>query len=87
MAGRPSGTDVTVDLVNHDVLTPEDDRQYWVGFRFPEEIDPDQTLWTARVEKAAYDEAVADGDRRGQGARGQARRCTASRVRSAATWG
>jgi len=56
-----SGTDVTVDLVNHDVLTPEDDRQYWVGFRFPEEIDPEQTMWTARVEKAAYDEAVAAG--------------------------
>ncbi len=56
-----SGTDLTVDLVNHDVLTPEDDRQYWVGFRFPEEIDSDQTLWTARVEKAAYDDAVAEG--------------------------
>ncbi len=56
-----SGTDLTVELADHDVLTPEDDRQYWLGFRFPEDIDPDQVLWTARVERSAYDEAVAAG--------------------------
>jgi len=56
-----SGTDHTVELTDHDVLTPEGDRQYWLGFRFPEDVDPDQSLWTARVDKAAYDEAVAEG--------------------------
>jgi hypothetical protein len=56
-----SGTELTVDLTDHDVLTPEGDRQYWLGFRFPEDVDPDQAVWTARVEESAYDEAVAAG--------------------------
>jgi hypothetical protein len=56
-----SGTQLTVEVVDHDVLTPEDNAQYWLGFRFPEEIDPDQALWTAQVEHATYDEAVTEG--------------------------
>jgi hypothetical protein len=56
-----SGTDVTVPLAEHDVLTPEDDPHHMLGFRFPEEIDPDRVLWTAEVEPDAYDEAVESG--------------------------
>ena len=55
-----SGTDVTAKVADHHVLTPESDPQYWLGFRFPEDIDPDQGLWTARVDHATYEQAVAD---------------------------
>jgi hypothetical protein len=57
-----SGTDVTVPVTQHDVLTPEDDPHYMLAFRFPQDIDRDQSTWTAEVEKSAYDEAVASGD-------------------------
>lgn len=56
-----AGTDVTATVVGHDVLTPEEDPAYWLGFRFPEEIDEDQLKWAAEVDKATYDEAVASG--------------------------
>ncbi len=54
-----SGVELTVPLAEHRVSTPDDDPHYWLGFRFPEEVDPDQTLWPAEVEQEAYDAAVA----------------------------
>jgi hypothetical protein len=54
-----SGVDVTAEVTDHEVLDADSDARYWIGFRFPEEIDPDGTQWTAEVEKSVYDEAVA----------------------------
>lgn len=56
-----SGTDVAAEVVEHQVLRPGDDPRYWLGFRFPEAIDPQQALWSAEVDRATYDEAVAKG--------------------------
>lgn len=55
-----SGTDVTAPVVGHDVLGSGDDPQYYVSFRFSRSIDPDQNAWAVEVDKATYDDAVAD---------------------------
>lgn len=54
-----SGTDVTAEVVGHRVLRPDDDPRYWLAFRFPESVDPQQAEWSAEVDRATYDEAVA----------------------------
>ena len=54
-----SGTDVTALVTDHEVLQPRDAPQYFVAFVFDEEIDPDRRTWTAEVDRATYDEAVA----------------------------
>jgi hypothetical protein len=54
-----AGTDVTATVTDHAVLTPGDDPAYVVAFVFPEQVDPDRTTWTAEVDRATYDEAVA----------------------------
>lgn len=56
-----AGTDVTLPLADHGVLSPEDDPHFMLGFHYPEVIDPDQTLWTAEVSQDAYDAAVDSG--------------------------
>ena len=53
-----SGVDVTAQLTGHEVR----DGGHWVEFTFPEKIDPDQRTWTAEVDQAAYDAAVAAGE-------------------------
>lgn len=55
------GTDVTTPLVAHDVLGDQDDPAYWVSYRLPEGVDPEQDVWAREVERAAYDDAVAAG--------------------------
>lgn len=49
-----SGTDVTATVVE----TPRRGDAYLVGFRLPEDIDPDQRLYSAEVDRATYDQAV-----------------------------
>ena len=56
---RTSGTDVTATLVDDRVVNGD---EYWVSFRFPESVDPDQKAWTAEVSEEAYDDAVASGE-------------------------
>lgn len=55
-----SGSDVTAEVVEHRVLRPGDDPRYWLSFRFPEAVDPQQAPWSAEVDRATYDEAVAE---------------------------
>src|SRR5688500_5323157 len=57
-----SGTDVTAEVTASRVLQEEDDPSYWLGFRFPEEVDPGQSQWSAEVDRATYDEAVGEGE-------------------------
>jgi hypothetical protein len=53
-----SGVDVTAQVTGHDVLGDDGDPRYWIGFVFPEDIDPDGSRWTAEVDRATYDAAV-----------------------------
>ncbi len=50
-----SGTDVVAAVVE----TPRKGDAYLVGFRLPDDIDPDQRLYSAEVDRATYDQAVA----------------------------
>lgn len=54
-----AGVEATLPLAEHQVLTPEEEPSYWVGFRYPEDVDPDQQLWPAEVDRATYEAAVA----------------------------
>jgi len=56
-----NGTVVTASLVDHDVLGDAGDPAYWISYRLPEDVDPDQVPWPREVERATYDEAVATG--------------------------
>jgi hypothetical protein len=57
-----SGTDVTATVTAHRVLSPEDDPAYFVEFVYPgdDPDDPDVPRWTAEVDRATYEQAVAD---------------------------
>jgi hypothetical protein len=50
-----SGVDVTATVVE----TARRGDTYLVGFRFAEEVDPDQRTYSAEVTRASYDKAVA----------------------------
>ena len=56
-----NGTEVTATLVEHDVLGDASDPAYWISYRLPKDVDPDQLPWAREVERTAYDEAVASG--------------------------
>jgi hypothetical protein len=54
-----AGTDVTATVTGHAVGPSEDQPEYFVAFVFDEEVDPGRTTWTAEVDRATYDAAVA----------------------------
>jgi len=56
-----NGTEVTATLVEHDVLGDASDPAYWISYRLPKDVDPDQLPWAREVERPAYDEAVESG--------------------------
>ena len=56
-----SGTDVTATLVDNEVLGDSEDPAYWISYRLPESVDPDQRPWPRQVEQATYDAVVAQG--------------------------
>ncbi len=53
-----SGVDATAEVTDARVTNPDDDPRYWLGIRFPEDIDPAQTIWPVEVDPAAYDAAL-----------------------------
>jgi len=53
-----AGTDVTATVTDTAELPPVHEPHYVVGFAFPKRVDPEQSRWTARVDRAAYDRAV-----------------------------
>jgi hypothetical protein len=53
-----SGQQVTAQVVEARVSSPDDDPHYWLGIRFPEDIDPDQSAWPVEVDRATYDAAL-----------------------------
>lgn len=56
-----SGIDVTATLVDDEVLGERGDPAYWISYRLPERVDPDQRAWPRQVDRATYDAVVADG--------------------------
>lgn len=59
-----SGTDVTAKVTGTALLPPRDDPSYVLAFELPDEVteDPAGKRWTAEVDRATYDRAVADGE-------------------------
>lgn len=57
-----AGVEATVPLVDHDVMTPDEDPRYWVAFRYPEDVGPDARVWQAEVDEQTYDAVVAAGE-------------------------
>ncbi|WP_372728749.1 hypothetical protein [Nocardioides sp.] len=55
-----AGVEVEAEVTGVGVLPPESDPHYVVAFRFPAEVDPDRTIWNTEVDRATYDEAVAE---------------------------
>lgn len=58
---RDAGTDVRARVTAEAVVPPRDDPEFVVQFRFPRAIDPDRRSWTVRLERPAYERAVATG--------------------------
>lgn len=56
-----SGVERTVEVVSTDVLGSGEDAGHFVSFRYPEDVDPEQRAWSARVEPAAHDAAQESG--------------------------
>lgn len=56
-----SGTDVTATVTDTREVTSDDETGYLVEFHLPTDIDPEQTLWTARIDAPTHDRAVATG--------------------------
>jgi len=56
-----NGTDTVAEVADTRVIGGADDPSYWVVFRFPEDIDPDQLSWSAQVEKDVFEAADAEG--------------------------
>jgi hypothetical protein len=56
-----NGTDTVAQVADTRVLGDEAEPSYWVVFRFPEDIDPQQLPWSAQVEREVFQEADAEG--------------------------
>jgi len=56
-----NGTDTVAQVADTRVLGDEAEPSYWVVFRFPEDIDPEQLPWSAQVEREVFQEADAEG--------------------------
>lgn len=54
-----SGTVVTATVVDDRITEDDGGDRYWLAFTFAEDVDPDQEVWPAEVEKSVYDDAVA----------------------------
>ena len=54
-----NGTDTTAEVLDTRRLGDDADPDYWLVFRFPESIDPDQAPWSAQVEQETFENAEA----------------------------
>jgi hypothetical protein len=55
-----NGTETAARVLDSRVLGDEDDPSYWLSFRFPTDIDPDQAQWTAQIDQETFEEASAE---------------------------
>ena len=53
-----SGIDVVATVTGTRAVTSGEETGYLVEFRLPEDIDPDQQPWTARIDAATHEQAV-----------------------------
>jgi hypothetical protein len=56
-----NGTDTVAEVVDTRVLGEDADPSYWLVFRFPESIDPEQAQWPAQVDRETFEEASTQG--------------------------
>jgi hypothetical protein len=56
-----NGTDTVAQVADTRVLGDEADPDYWVVFRFSEDIDPERLPWSAQVEREVFQAADAEG--------------------------
>lgn len=56
-----SGTDVTASVTDTREVSSDDETGYLVEFRLPADVDPEQTLWTARIDAPTHELAVETG--------------------------
>lgn len=54
-----NGVDVVAEVTEAHNLGTAEDPSWWLGYVLPEEIDAKQSQWTAEVDTATYDKAVA----------------------------
>jgi hypothetical protein len=56
-----AGTDVTAEVTAaRNLGTPEEPR-WWVSYRFPEDVDPEQGTWAGEVDRATWTAAEESG--------------------------
>lgn len=56
-----SGIDVTAAVTETETLGDADDPSYWVVFEYDEDVDPDQELWPAQVDRSTWERVRAAG--------------------------
>lgn len=56
-----NGADVVAEVTEARNLGSADDPSWWLSYRLPKELDPEQLSWPAEVDAAAYDKAAEAG--------------------------
>jgi hypothetical protein len=56
-----NGTDTVAEVVDTRRLGDDADPSYWLVYRFPEAIEPEQPQWSAQVDRETFEEASAQG--------------------------
>lgn len=56
-----SGDDVRAEVTEARNLGSADSPSWWLSYRLPESVDPEQATWSAEVDAAAYEEAEQSG--------------------------
>lgn len=56
-----SGVEVVADVTEARNLGSAETPSWWLSYRLPEAIDPEQAIWSAEVDAAAYDKAEEGG--------------------------
>ena len=67
-----AGTDVTATVTAARNLGTEDEPRWWVSYRFPEDVDPEQGTWAAEVDRGSVDGRRAERVDHGPRPRGRA---------------
>jgi hypothetical protein len=56
-----AGTDVRAEVTAARNLGTEAEPRWWVSYRFPEDVDPDQGTWASEVDRATWRAAEESG--------------------------
>ncbi|KRF00759.1 hypothetical protein ASG88_09980 [Nocardioides sp. Soil777] len=56
-----AGTDVTAEVTAARNLGTAEEPRWWVSYRFPEDVDPEQGTWAGEVDRATWTAAEESG--------------------------